>query len=97
MHATASRLKNRDTYEILTLFLGFFGLNRLYFGDYATPITRFFLFSSAASLLGTAITLLSGVVAFVGAVFLALMTFLWIADYLTMARQLAKYEARGLG
>jgi TM2 domain-containing membrane protein YozV len=80
------RTKNPEIYEILTLFVGFFGLNRLYTGEPGIAAARLMCVACAVLLTYTAFSLLSAPIAVAAAAFYTLLFACWIADYFALSR-----------
>lgn len=84
------RAKNAEIYEVLTLFLGFFGLNRLYLGQPGNALARLLCVASALVLSFTGFALLSTPLFVAAGGFYALLVALWIADYVRIDAQIGQ-------
>ncbi len=85
--------KNPEIYEVLTLFVGFLGLNRLYLDDVGATLARLLYFACAVALGFTGLALLSTPVLAASGVFVALLFALWVRDYTHLHSQVAKANA----
>ena len=89
---TAAKIppKNAEVYEVLTLFAGFSGLNRLYLGQPGIATARLMCVASALALTVTGIMVLSAPCFAAAAAFGLLLVGLWVSDYVRLHEQVAR-------
>lgn len=88
------KTKSAELYEVLILFLGFFGLNRLYLGQPASAFARLLYLGSALTLTFTGLALLSNVILLAAGALYVLLASLWLRDYLRRHDHIDSYNSR---